>query len=412
MMSEQPKQENTSNKIRNTANRRTFLQAASAAGIAGLAGCSADASGDGFRVGLNVPLSGGTSLIGRGMENAIQIAVDDINNSGGIGGTESEINLIVADNEDDPQTGVERTNQLINEDDVEIIIGPVSSAVRNSMTPICEQNEVPLVYPTNYEGPAAPDYCSEYLFKTSHVPSQLIEPTIPWVMDEYGTDFYLLGSDYLWPQEMNSAITEVVEANGGSILNEQYVSLGTTDLSSVILDIEQTDPDVLMTQVVGPTPGALQAQLSNNDLRGDGLTEIGLGHSEPTISGVSDEDLEGLLYLTNHHTNLETERNQELMSRYYDRYGEDEVIGAIGIWAYETMRMVDAALEGVSEATGETVRESLPGTSIETVSGELTMAHDHQAEQSIVAAEMDSEGEYRTIKDDFEPNMPPETCGL
>lgn len=403
---------NRINSRTNVTNRRTFLKAASAAGITGLAGCSAGGSTSGIKIGLNVPLTGGTSLIGEGMENSATIAVDDINDNGGLGGTGSEVELVVTDTEGgDPQAGVEKTNQLINEENVDAIVGPVSSAVRNSMTPVCEENEMPLIYPTNYEGPAAPDYCNEYLFKTSHVPAQIIEPTIPWVIEEYGTDFYLLGSDYLWPQEMNSKISETVEANGGTITEEKYVALGTTDLSSVMLDIQETDPDVLLSTVVGATPGALQSQLGNNDLR-DGLTEIGLGHSAPTVSGVSPENAEGLLYFTNHHTNLQTERNQEFMGRYYERYGEDAVLGAIGVWAHVTMRMLDEALADAEEVSTDTILESLPETSIESVSGEVTMRYDHQAEMPIVAAEMDSEGEYRTIKDDFELAMPPEQCGF
>lgn len=276
------------------------------------------------------------------------------------------------------------------------------------MTPICESNQVPLLYPTSYEGPAAPDYCSEYLFKFSWVPTQQVEPVIPWLIEEYGTDFYLLGSDYLWPQEMNAAIRDEVEANGGTILEEQYVQLGTTDFSSVLVGIEEADPDVLLSEVVGASPAALQNQLRNRDLRDD-FTEVGLGHSEPSMAGLGPEAAEGVINITGHHTNMDNETNQQFMETYHDQYGDDAILGAIGAWTHTTVMMLNEALADADDASTDTILESLPGTSMESVGGPVTMSHDHQMEVACVAAQMNADVEFETIQE-FDAAMPPEQC--
>jgi len=393
----------------NTSTRRKVLKAASVAGIAGIAGCGGAGGSSGpesFKIGLNAPLSGGNSLLGEAMANASEIAKTELNSDDGIVGR--DIELVRADNEGDPQKGVERTNQLINEDSVDVILGPVSSAVRNSMTPVCAENDTPLLYPTSYEGPAAPDYCNEYLFKFSWIPAQQVNPVVPWLMEEYGDTFYLLGSDYLWPQEMNAAIRERVEANGGEVLAEEYVQISATDFSSTIVDIEQKDPDVLMTEVVGASPAALQNQLRNRDLRGN-FAEVGLAHSEPSIAGLGQEAAEDLIHITGWHSNIETEATQQFMEKYYEEYGDDAVIGGIGAWCYVTMNMLDKALADAEDASTETVLSSLPGTEYESMSGPIKMTQDHQMRVPNVAAQVNENVEFETIKK-FDAAMPDDQC--
>jgi len=389
--------------------RRRLLKAVSAAGIAGLAGCSSGTgnSGDTFTLGVNVPLSGGNSLIGEAMVNSAKIARTEINDNGGLAG--QEIELIEADNGGDPQTGVQRTQTLINQDGVDAILGPVSSAVRNSMSPICKSNQTPLLYPTSYEGPAAPDYCNEYLFKTSWVPTQQVDPVVPWLIEEYGDSFYLLGSDYLWPQEMNAAIAEAVNDNGGEVVAEEYVQIGATDFSSIIVDIDQKDPDILMTEVVGGSPAALQKQLANNNMRDSLEAEVGLAHSEPSIQGLNADQVEGVILITGVHTNMENETNQQFTEKYYDEYGDDAVLGSIGAWCYTSMNLLNKSLADADDASAETILESLPGTTMDSIGGPIEMKHDHQVEVANVAAQANANNKFDTIQE-FNAAMPPKQC--
>jgi len=388
--------------------RRRMLKGLSAAGVVGAAGCTGGGGGSSgeFVVGANVPLSGGNSLIGDTMVNSAQIAVDEINDNGGLAGT--DVSLTSEDNESDPQTGVERTNQLINQSNADMILGPVSSAVRNSMSPICESNETPLLYPTSYEGVAAPDYCNPYLFKTGWVPPQQVTPAIPFLMEEYGSEFYLLGSDYLWPQEMNAAITDAVESNGGSVLNEEYAQLGTTDFSSILVDIDNKDPDILLMTLVGASVPAIQKQLTNREMRGN-LTEVGFGHSEPSLEGLSQDSAEGIVNITGYHTNMENEANQAFIEEYESRHGEDAVLGGIGGWTYTTMKLLETAMTDADDASTAAIRENLPGTSMDSIGGPITMSHDHQLELSCVAAEVNADLEFETIES-FDSAMPSEQC--
>ena len=62
------------------------------------------------------------------------------------------------------------------------------------------------------------------------MPAQQVDPFIPWLMRETGAKtFYLPSADYIWPHVMNARVREVVTANGGTIVGEEYFPLDHMD---------------------------------------------------------------------------------------------------------------------------------------------------------------------------------------
>ena len=53
----------------------------------------------------------------------------------------------------------------------------------------------------------------------------------------YGDAFYLVGSNYIWPQKMNEAIRRAADKAGGHVVGEEYVPFGTKDLASILRKI-------------------------------------------------------------------------------------------------------------------------------------------------------------------------------
>ena len=62
------------------------------------------------------------------------------------------------------------------------------------------------------------------------MPAQQVEPFFPWLMHETGAkSFYLPSADYIWPQMMNKKVREVVTAEGGSVVGEEYFPMDHLD---------------------------------------------------------------------------------------------------------------------------------------------------------------------------------------
>src|SRR5690554_2134363 len=110
-------------------NRRGRISAVvMAAGlVVGGAACSADGSDDDgpIRVGVPLGLTGPAATTADWARMGVELAADEINADGGIDGREVE--LVVIDTELDPTKAVTAVNRLINQDDVDLIVGPMTS---------------------------------------------------------------------------------------------------------------------------------------------------------------------------------------------------------------------------------------------------------------------------------------------
>ncbi len=97
------------------------------------------------RVGFLGGLSGRVADLGESGRNGAQIAVEEVNRAGGIGGRQVE--LIVRDDAQNPEKAISAINDLIGVR-VEAIVGPMTSAMAEVVLPIAEKANVVLVSPT------------------------------------------------------------------------------------------------------------------------------------------------------------------------------------------------------------------------------------------------------------------------
>src|SRR4029078_7504771 len=115
--------------------------------------------------------------------------------------------------------------------------------------PVVEQARKLYIYPEQYEGQEA----DPLIFCTGPVPAQQVEPSIPWLMQETrAKTFYLPSADYIWPRVMNKKVREVANAEGGSILGEEYFPLDQADYGQTVGRIMSTGVDVVFNTTVPP----------------------------------------------------------------------------------------------------------------------------------------------------------------
>ena len=100
-------------------------------------GAFAARSEDGtVRLGLVAPMSGPNARYGSFSLRGAQLAAKEINGAGGVGGR--KINIMAGDSQGTPVEGVSATRRLIDQDQVDFIIGDVSSSVTLAMQPVAE----------------------------------------------------------------------------------------------------------------------------------------------------------------------------------------------------------------------------------------------------------------------------------
>ncbi len=115
--------------------------------IAILAGCSEEPSNTEFPLGIVLPLTGNYAEYGLRVKRGVDLAVDEINSGGGIGGR--QIRSVVEDTASEAKNAVSALNKLVATDNVHFVIGEVSSTNTLAMIPVAEQNKVFLFAPVS-----------------------------------------------------------------------------------------------------------------------------------------------------------------------------------------------------------------------------------------------------------------------
>src|SRR5687768_18266032 len=103
--------------------------------------------GDTIRVGVFGDLTGQTSSFGQSTKNGIELAVEEINNAGGING--KKIQLIVEDDQGRPEQAKTVVSKLINQDRVHAVLGEVASTNSLAAAPVAQEAKIPMITPSS-----------------------------------------------------------------------------------------------------------------------------------------------------------------------------------------------------------------------------------------------------------------------
>jgi len=362
-----------------------------------LAGCMNVMGGgtDDFKLGMALPLSQGWGPLGTGVQRAAELRVKEINENGGLSG--QQIETAVEDTQVDPKTTAEVTEKLITRDNVDVLLGPINSANRNAMGSLLKEHEVPLIYPIIYEGPAGNDYCNQWIYKLGEIPALQIEPLVPWLNEEHGNSYYLLGADYTWPRATNSVMKDVVSETGGEVVGEDYVPLDQTDFTSIIPKIESADPDILFMTLVAPGVGSIQKQMANRGVR-EQWQDIHLAAGQGVLSGIPADAIEGLLSCHAYFENLDNTANNRFVSNFYDEYGDDALINYNSGLAYTGVEFLKQASDSADSTAMEDILPTMTEVSVDSVMGQtVDIPRDNQMNVGCTVAEVRDDLKYHPI---------------
>ena len=145
------------------------------------------------RIGVLHSLTGTMAGSEAPLVDAMRLAVEEANQSGGVNG--AQIEMVVEDCRSDAAWCAQRAEKLITEDKVQALFGCWTSACRKAVKAVVERHHHLLFYPVQYEGLET----SPAIVYTGAAPNQQIIPMVNWALQQYGKRAYLIGSDYVFP---------------------------------------------------------------------------------------------------------------------------------------------------------------------------------------------------------------------
>lgn len=283
----------------NKLTRRTFLRTSALAGVA-VTGApqiwikdeslyANAASGDAIDVGLLYSLTGPLEVPERSLSLASQMAIEEINAAGGVGGR--TINMFVEDAASDPSTYNEKAAKLVLRDRTITTFGGYTTASRLAVRPIYEKRKNLFYFPTFYEG----SECSSNVVYTGAVPNQQLYGFVPWMVNTLGKKkVFIVGSNYAFPKGMAQVSKALLEENGAEWVADEYLELGGTEWGAMVTKIKNSGCDAVLSNVVsGPSISSFYREFKNQGLSQEDVPICATVATEVEIASMGNEFAEG-----------------------------------------------------------------------------------------------------------------------
>ena len=383
--------------------RRALLKQSALLAAAGVIGAPAIIrAAEPIRIGILQPFSGGLEALGEQGYQGAKLAVDEVNDKGGL--LNRHVDYIRADDKTDPKTAVERTLELIQRDNVDAIIGPVTSANRDAIMPTIDRLKTPLLYATDYEG----GVCDRYITCYSAVPEQWVKPLIPYIREHYGDAFFLVGSNYVWPQKMNASIKNVASEVGARSVGEEYVPFGNKDFTSILRKIESSGANVLVNTVVGADAVTLVKQFTAAGLK-PRVKIVFFGFSENYIAGLTQPESDGIVTISNFISSLDKPEAKEFVKKVRDRYGPKTIVSNTTDAHYNLMRFYFGGVERAQSTDKEKVTDAMVDQWLLSGNGRVYLRpEDRHADLNVLISE--AKDGVLALKKDIGRVDPPNEC--
>ena len=352
-------------------NKKIFLFAMSfILGVFLLFSCKNSGKGkdaDGIKVGILFSVSGTTAISEKSMLNAALLAIDIVNNEGGING--KKLIAITEDYASDPAKASEKVKKLILKDKVVATIGCYTSASRKAVLPVVEENDAVFIYPTYYEG----EEMSKNFIYTGSTPNQQICDLIPWLIDNIGKKFYLIGSDYIYPVMTNKQAKALINLYGGEVVGEEYVPLGHSEFSSIIGKMKQASADIIFSDMVGDSVVAFYKQYNNFGMDSKKMPIVSTITDEMMVSAVGKENAVGHYSTLNYFESLDIPENKEFLKAYKEKYGKDSIVVCPAEAAYTSVLFLAEALKKASDYSTENLIDAFKGIELNAPQGKIKL---------------------------------------
>jgi len=215
-------------------------------------------------IGLTMDASGQYGASGTDERLGAMLAIREFNDKGGVLGR--RIEALHMDTETTPATGSRVAERMITRNEAAFLIGAVHSGVANAISQVAQKYGC-VFFNTNSSSPTeAGRDCHRVKFVWDGNGTNFAHAIVKNAMRASGRNWLLLTNDYVWGHSTSKATRQLVEANGGKIVDELMVPQNTRDFTSYLLKIQQIKPNVIAAAVGGDDIKALRQQVVQTKL--------------------------------------------------------------------------------------------------------------------------------------------------
>lgn len=351
-----------------------------------LAGCNSGAANSGadeIVIGEYGSLTGENATFGISTRNGIDMAIEDINNAGGVLG--KKVRVIVEDDQGRAEEAQTVVTKLITKDKVVALLGEVASSNSMAAAPVAQQNQIPMISPSSTNPQVTK--MGDYIFRVC-----FIDPFQGYVMAKFASSTLKMTKVAILRDIKNDysvgladVFTENFTKMGGTIVADESYSASDTDFNAQLTSIKAKNPQAVFVPGYYTAVGLIARQAKRQGLTVPLLG--GDGWDSPSLIEIGGKDLEGS-FLSNHYSvDDPSPRIQKFVAAYKAKY--NAVPDALAGLGYDSAMVLFDAMKRAGSTEGPKVRDAIAQTKdYEGVTGKITLNAERNADKPAVVLEI------------------------
>ncbi len=357
---------------------------------------AASVSGETFTLGLVCPLSGSSAVSGQILKNATEMAVNEINEAGGING---EIQIILAEVDDEgvPATSVTAMQKLVEQDKVNAVIGAQASSCTLANMEITKAAKIPQITPAS-SNVAVTQSGNAYIYQMTATDELHMRNIMKYMSEEKGAkSFAILYESSDFGTGGYKIANSVCGDYGLTMADNEVYNAGDTDFSVVLGKMQKADPDFFIFWGYHTEVAMICKQMQQY---GISYPVIGQGYNSPELTNLGGAAVEGIMIDTAFDAANPDEKVQEFDKKYTELYGEGYDQNAPQ--SYDAVYVIKDAVErciadGKDYKDGEVLNEYVGSTSWDGVTGVTIFDENGRMQKELLIITIEN-GEHKIIK--------------
>jgi branched-chain amino acid transport system substrate-binding protein len=236
--------------------RRDFLKTASMFSLAATLGGTKDMflptwswGAEPIKIGHVIPLTGFLAMTGSYGDLGAKLAVEEINQRGGVLGRPLEM---ITEDDVNPGVAVQKTRKLIDKDRVKAVFGTVNSACALAVSDVCQQNRLLFINTGSNSDEIRAARCHRYTFCVEGSNTQYVSAVGRWLIKRKKLNrWYILVADYAFGHDLYRCSKRLLTGHGGQEIAHDMIPTGTTDFSAYMIKIRNAKPDLVFSCLAG-----------------------------------------------------------------------------------------------------------------------------------------------------------------
>ncbi len=306
-----------------------------------------------IRIGALFPMQGSTGLYGQDSVIAAQMAIDEINERGGVAGYKLAVTF--ADSEANPRVAIDAATEFVTKHRVHFLLGGVSSTVGLVVSEISREHKVIFIGTDHASTKLTIERLHPLYFRVSNNTFQSMAAGALFLeekRDSWKTLVYI-GPNYSYGMSQFEELTYNLDRFAVEYrwLGSFFPELFEDDYSSYIRDIAKLAPDYLVLGFWGEDTIRFLEQADRAGL----LAEVKVLHPDAggdydVLAAMGERLPQGLVLSARHHVNWpDTDRNRAYVARFFERAGRYPTYAAEG--AYAGVLAIAAAVQATGDPT-------------------------------------------------------------